>query len=75
MQNRTSRIPKERKILLNRIKMLKREKHRAYSKEKKKSFEMKIIETEEKVLENRRKEKLKSEEKAIDCMKENPRMV
>ena len=28
------RIPKERQKLLNRIKMLKREKHKAYSKEK-----------------------------------------
>ena len=75
MKNQKSRIPKERKKLLNRIKMLKREKHRAYSKEKKKSIEMKILETEEKVLENRRLEKLQSEEKAIDCMKENPRML
>merc|ERR1739838_274775 len=34
-----SKIPRERKKLHNRIKMLKREKHRAYSKEKKRSFE------------------------------------
>ena len=75
MQQQKSRIPKQRKKLLNRIKMLKREKHKAHSKEKKTFFEMKILETEEKVLENRRKEKLQSEEKAIDCMKENPRML
>ena len=61
--------------MLNRIKMLKRDKHRAYSREKKKIIEKKIIETEEKLIEYRRKEKLESEKKAIDCMKENPRML
>ena len=75
MQQRKTRIPKERKKLLNRIKMLKREKHKAYSKEKNKIFEKKIMETEEKLLECRRCEKMISEEKAIDCMKDNPRMI
>ena len=69
------RIPKERQKLLNRIKMLKREKHKAYSKEKKNINEKKILETEVKLIELRRKEKLESEEKAIDSMKENPRML
>ena len=75
MKERKNKIPKERKKMLNRIKMLKRDKHRAYSKEKKKIIEKKIIETEEKLIENRRREKLENEEKAIDCMKENPRMI
>ena len=51
--------------------MLKREKHNAYSKE---ILENNILETEIKLIEFRRKEKLESEEKAINCMKENPRM-
>merc|ERR1712002_845858 len=38
--------PKEVKKLLNRIKMLKRKKRKAYSKEKKKIFESRILETE-----------------------------
>ena len=75
MKERKNKIPKERKKMLNRIKMLKRDKHRAYSREKKKIIENKIIETEEKLIEYRRKEKLESEKKAIDCMKENPRML
>ena len=75
MKERKNKIPKERKKMLNRIKMLKRDKHRAYSREKKKIIEKKIIETEETLIEYRRKEKLESEKKAIDCMKENPRML
>ena len=54
--------------------MLKRDKHKAYSKEKKKILEKKIIETEENILKCRRREKLKNEEKAIECMKQNPKM-
>ena len=52
---RNNSIPKERKKLLNIIRMLKREKQRAYSKKKKKIFENKIIETEKVLLECRRK--------------------
>ena len=74
-QGNKRRIPKERKKLLNRIKMLKREKHKAHSKEKKKLLENKILETEVKLIEYRRNEKIESEEKAINCMKENPRML
>ena len=68
------KIPKERKKLLNRIKMLKRDKRKAYSKEKKTILENKIVETEGKLLEHRRREKLDREEQAIECMKKNPRM-
>ena len=73
-QRNTRRIPKERKKLLNRLKMLKRDKHRAYSKGKKKTLEKKIIETKENLIKCRRKEKLENEKKAIDCMEQNPRM-
>ena len=48
------KIPKERKKLLNRIKMLKRDKHKAHSKVKKTILENKIIETEGKLLEHKR---------------------
>ena len=73
-QGNNRKIPKERKKLHNRIKMLKREKHRAYSKEKKKKFENKILETEQKLSESKRSEKLENEKQCIDCKKENPRM-
>ena len=69
-----SKIPRERKKLLNRIKMLKREKHRAYSNEKKRKLDDKIVETEENLLGHKRIKKLDNEKKAIDCMKENPKM-
>ncbi len=60
----------ERNKLHNRIKMLKREKHRAYSKEKKRSLEKKILETEQKNIESKRNERLENEKQCIDCMKE-----
>ena len=41
-----SKIPRERKTLLNRIKMLKRNKHRANSMKKKRKIEESIFETE-----------------------------
>ena len=45
-------IPKAIKNLLNRIKMLKRDKHRAYSKEKKKQIDNKICETEKQLFQH-----------------------
>ena len=59
---------------MNRIKMLKREKHKAYSKEKKKSIENKILETEKELIKTKQKKKLESERNAIECMKQNPKM-
>ncbi|MCP4337021.1 MAG: hypothetical protein GY679_04215, partial [Mycoplasma sp.] len=69
-----SRIPRERKKLHNRIKMLKRDKHKAYSKEKKRSLEKKILETEQKIIESKRNERSENEKHCIDCMKDNPRV-
>merc|ERR1712090_66069 len=60
--------------LLNRIKMLKREKHKAHSKEKKKIFESKILETEKDIIKFNQKKKHESEKQAIECMKVNPKM-
>ena len=54
--------------------MLKRGKHRAYSKERKRSFERKILETEQKIIESKRSERLEKEKQCIDSMKENPRV-
>ena len=73
-QGKGSKIPRERKKLHNRIKMLKREKHRAYSNERKKSFERKILETEQKIIESKRSERLENEKQCIDSMKDNPRV-
>ena len=73
-QNKGSKIPRERKKLHNRIKMLKREKHRAYSNERKRRCETKILETEQKIIQNKRNERLEKEKQCIDSMKENPKV-
>ena len=68
------KIPRATKKLINRIKMLKRDKQKAKSIEKKKEIENKISETEAELIQQRRKMKLESEKKAIECMKDNPKM-
>ena len=68
-------IPKVIKNLLNRIKMLKSDKHKAYSKEKKKRIDNKICETEKQLIQTKQKNKLKNEWQAIECMKENLKML
>ena len=55
--------------------MLKRDKHKAYSKEKKKLIDNKICETEKQIIQTKQRNKLKNERQAIDCMKENPKML
>merc|ERR1712105_275476 len=52
--------------------MLKREKHKAHSKEKKNIFESRIIETEKDIIKFKQKKKYESEKHAIECMKVNP---
>ncbi len=47
-------IPRERKTMLSWIKMLKRNKHRKKNKNKVKLIEDSIIETEKRLLENRK---------------------
>ena len=74
IQGNGSKISRERKKLHNRIKMLKREKHRAYSKERKRRYEMKILKTEKQIIESKRKESLEKEKQCIDSMKENPKV-
>merc|ERR1712226_173144 len=68
-------IPKEIKKLLNRIKMLKRNKQKATGVEKKKIIENEICKTEEELIKTKRKMKLDSESRAINCMKKNPKML
>ena len=73
-ERKDRKIPREIKKLLNRIKMLKRNKVNAQSKEKKSVIENKIFDSETELIERRRKRKSESEKKAIECMKENPKM-
>ena len=68
-------IPKERKTLLNRIKMIKRKKHNERNKTKVKSMEKSIIEAEIKLKEHREQERNTMENKVIDNMKENPKVL
>jgi len=68
-------IPKEIRKLLNRIKMLKRNKQKATCVEKKKIIENEICKTEEELIKTKRKMKLDSESRAINCMKKNPKML
>jgi len=73
-QSNGSKIPKERKKLHNRIKMLKRAKHKAYSNERKRRCEKMILETEKKIIESKRIERLEKEKQCIESMKENPKV-
>ena len=54
--------------------MLKREKHKAHSKEKKRNIGNKILETEKDLIKTKQKKKHESEKHAIECMKENPKI-
>ena len=66
--------PKERKKIINRIRMLRRNKDKK-SKKKRAKIDKQIEESEAELLKIRRKEKLENEAKIIACMKENPRML
>ena len=73
-QSNGSKISKERKKLHNRIKMLKRKKHIAHSKERKRRIEKQILETEQKIIESKRNERLEKEKQCIESMKDNPKV-
>merc|ERR1712030_106170 len=51
-----------------------RKKRKAYSKEKKKIFENRILETEKEIMKFKQKKKHESEKHAIECMKVNPKI-
>ena len=54
--------------------MLKLKKHSAYSKERKRRYEKQILETEQKIIESKRSERLEKEKQCIESMKENPKV-
>ena len=70
-----SRIPRERKKLLNRLKMLKRTKHRTRSKPKVIVLDKKIQETEDMLLCHRKTERKIKENAVIENMKKNPKVL
>ena len=71
-----SKIPRERKKLLNRLKMLKRSKHRKHKNNvKKKEVEKKIEETERNLIEHKRRERFDKEMKIIENIKSNPKRL
>merc|ERR1711874_585764 len=70
-----SKIPRERKTLLNRIKMLKRKKHRTNNMKDRRKIEESIIETEKILLEKRNQERNIKEKRVINNMKENPKVL
>ena len=69
-----NKIPRIRKNMLNRIKMLKRKKNTTRDKNKLKSIENSIIETEKRLAEHRKQEKNATELRVIGKMKENPKV-
>ena len=69
-----NKIPRIRKTMLNRIKMLKRKKNTTRDKTKLKSIENDIIETEKRLVEHRKQEKNTTEIRVIEKMKENPKV-
>ena len=68
------KYPEKERELHNRIKMLKQKKYRAYNNEWKKSFKKKILETEQKIIESKRNERLDKEKQCIESMKDNPKV-
>merc|ERR1712105_440382 len=54
--------------------MLKSEKHKAHSKEKKNIFESRILKTEKDIIKFNQKKKHESEKHAIECMKVNSKI-
>ena len=58
-----NKIPRERKKLLNRMKMLKREKHRTHSNKSKEKIDEKIQEIEAMLISHRQEERMTKEKK------------
>ena len=70
-----NKIPRIRKNMLNRIKMLKRKKNTTRDRNKLKSIENSIVETEKRLAEHRKQEKYTTEIRVIKNMKENPKVL
>ena len=60
--------------MLNRLKMLKRQKHIVQGKCKRKEIEKKIFETELKITDHRRKERKLKEKKVLENMDKDPKI-
>ena len=71
--NTHSKIPKYRKRLFNKIKMLRRSKRKANNR-RKEIIDQKIMEIEKTILENKRDERYLREKKIIENIKEKPKM-
>merc|ERR1739842_88380 len=69
------RIPKVRRKILGRLKMLKRGKKRAFSKEKKEEMDKKILETEKQLMDSRRIEKIEKEKAIVQSLPKNPKLL
>ena len=69
------KIPRERKKMLNRIKMLKRQRHNTKNRNDRIKLEECITETEKRLTEHRKQEKNKNEKRVIENMKENPKIL
>ena len=69
------RIPKVRRKLLGRMKMLKRGRRKAVSNTKKDELDKKIQEVESQLIDERKKERIKSEKKIVDRIKTNPKVL
>ena len=69
------KISRERKVMLNRIKMLKRKKHRSKNLKDRRRIEESIIETEKILSEKRNQERSINEKRVINNMKENPKVL
>jgi len=69
------KIPKARKKLLGRMKMLKRGKRKAISNSKKDFIDKKIQEVEKQLIDERKKERLRNEKKIVDRIQKNPKVL
>ena len=74
-KNAAKRIPKARKKLLGRMKMIKRDLKKAISDSKKEELNKKIQDVEQKLIDERKKECLENEKRVVEQMKENPKVL
>merc|ERR1712189_93378 len=70
-----NRIPKERKKLLGRMKMLKRQRHNEQRKSKQREIEQKIFETEKMLSTHRREEKILKENRMLEGIGKNTKIL
>ena len=69
------KIPRARRKLLGRMKMLKRGKRKAVSNSKKDEIDKKIQEVEKQLIDERMKERLRNEKKIVERIQKNPKVL